>query len=136
MAEPLIFWTDGSCFEHCAVAAIAVVDHRSASVLATQVLWGCRSAFEAELEAIRLAFRLCLYIAHPQQIEVRSDCRPAVTDGRLTVPSGVRLRHGYRGDNKAHRTARELGKKAAALVSERFAPPFTTPSCDLAPVGG
>lgn len=125
MSEPLIFWTDGSCYEHCAVAGIAVVDHRSVCILATQVLWGCRSAFEAELEAIRLAFRLCRYLNHPQQIEVRSDCRPAV-DG-LTAPSGVRLCHGYRGDNKAHKTARAVGRKAAAIVSERFAPPFTTP---------
>lgn len=136
MAEPLIFWTDGSCFERCAVAAIAVVDHHSASVLATQVLWGCRPAFEAELEAIHLALRLCRYIGYSQQIEVRSDCRPAVTDGRLVVPRGVRLRHGYRGDNKAHKTAREVGKRTAALVSERFAPPLTTTSRDLALVGG
>lgn len=121
----MIFWTDGSCYEHCAVAGIAVVDHRSAFVLATQVLWGCRSAFEAELEAIRLAFRLCRYLDQPQQIEVRSDCRAAVEDGRLTAPNGVRLCHGYRGDNKAHKTARAVGKKAAALVGERFAPPFT-----------
>lgn len=127
MSEPLIFWADGSCYEHCAVSGIAVVDHRSAFVLATQVLWGCRSAFEAELEAIRLAFRLCRYIDHPQQIEVRSDCRPAVEDGRLIVPSGVRLCHGYRHSNKAHKTARNVGKEAAALVRERFAPPFTTP---------
>lgn len=36
MAEPLIFWTDGSCFEHCAVAGIAVVDKKAAALVSAR----------------------------------------------------------------------------------------------------
>jgi ribonuclease HI len=125
-SEPLIFWTDASCYDTGggAVAGIAVVDHRTARILATQVLWGCCSSFKAELEAIRLAFGLCRDL-HPQQVEVRSDCQSAVA--ALTAPSGVRLCHGYRGDNKAHKTARRVGKNAAAAATRLPLAETTTP---------
>lgn len=90
-----------------------MVDHRTASVAATQVLWGCSSAEEAEREAVHLAFRLCRFL-HPELAEVRSDSDSAVR--ALTAPSGVRLHCGYRGDNKAHKTARRIARQAATTA--------------------
>jgi ribonuclease HI len=120
MSDPLIFWTDASCHDDApggGVAGIAVVDHRTAIIMATQVLWGCHSCAFAELEAIRLAFRLRQYLPL-QQIEIRSDCQSSVA--ALTPPSGVRLCHGYRRDNKAHKVAGWVGKRAQERANSFF----------------
>lgn len=108
-SEPLILWTDASCYENVAdgVAGIAVAN-RAGEALATQILWGCRSAASAEIEAVRLAFRLCRHI--DAEVEIRSDSLTAIRN--LTAPKGIHLCHGYRGDNTAHDHARKTAREA------------------------
>jgi hypothetical protein len=82
----LIFWTDGSCYEHFAVTGIAVVDHRTALRFGNPSSLALPFCIRGRVKAVDLAFRLCRYLP-PQQIEVRSDCRPAI-EALATAPGG------------------------------------------------
>jgi hypothetical protein len=107
--QPLVFWTDASCYEAQGIAAIAVVD-QTKKVVASRVIDGCRSSVGAEIEALKLGMRLARHLRPP--IELRSDSTGAVN--ALTPPNGVTISYVRRRDNLADDAAHSLAREALA----------------------
>lgn len=104
----MILWTDVSFLDLTdpPICAIAVVEEATGVIHVEEVV-DVKSASAGERAAVAEAFKIAR--RQSEAVVIRTDC---LTAAKMTPPEGVKVQHGYRGDNLAHTVARRAARNA------------------------
>lgn len=102
----MILWTDVSFHDDPPICAIAVVEEATGIIHVEEIV-DEPSASAGEIAAVAAAFKIAR--RQSEAVVVRTDCKTAA---KMTPPNGVKVQHGYRGDNLAHTVARRAARQA------------------------